>query len=119
MKKPVGAHKSLLGTEYLDRMITIDQGAIGRTPRSNPATYTKAYDFIRALFAETPESRMKGFKSGRFSFNVPGGRCENCRGRGTLEIEMHFLPSVEIVCDICKGKRVIRGDGLQRKIIKS
>jgi len=105
MHKPVGAHKSLTGTEYLDRMITIDQSAIGRTPRSNPATYTKAYDHIRELYAETPEARMKGFKSGRFSFNVSGGRCENCGGRGNLEIEMHFLPSVEVVCDVCKGQR--------------
>lgn len=105
MNKQVGEHKSLTGTEYLDRMITIDQRAIGRTSRSNPATYTKAYDHIRELFAETPEARMKGYKSGRFSFNVPGGRCENCEGKGTLEIEMHFLPSVQIVCDVCKGKR--------------
>jgi excinuclease ABC subunit A len=101
----VGKHKAVLGLEYLDKIITIDQSPIGRTPRSNPATYTKAFDYIRELFAETPEARMRGYKSGRFSFNVPGGRCENCEGRGTLEIEMHFLPSVEIVCDICKGKR--------------
>ncbi len=105
MNKPVGKHKSLTGTEYLDRMITIDQGSIGRTSRSNPATYTKAYDYIRGLYAETPEARMKGYKLGRFSFNVAGGRCENCEGKGMLEIEMHFLPSVEIVCDVCKGKR--------------
>ncbi len=102
---PVGKHKEIIGTEYIDRMITIDQSPIGRTPRSNPATYTKAYDFIRELFAETPEAKIRGYKSGKFSFNVPGGRCENCEGRGTLEIEMHFLPSVEIVCDVCKGKR--------------
>ncbi len=101
----VGAHKEITGTEYIDRMITIDQSPIGRTPRSNPATYTKAYDFIRELFAETAEAKIRGYKSGKFSFNVPGGRCENCEGRGTLEIEMHFLPSVEIVCDVCKGKR--------------
>jgi len=105
LNKPTGKFKEMVGAEYLDRIITIDQGAIGRTPRSNPATYTKAYDFIRELFASTPEARMRGFNSGRFSFNVPGGRCENCEGRGFLEIEMHFLPSVEIVCDVCKGKR--------------
>jgi excinuclease ABC subunit A len=94
-----------MGTEYIDSMITIDQAAIGRTSRSNPATYTKAFDHIRELFAETPEAKIRGFKSGKFSFNVPGGRCENCEGKGVLEIEMHFLPSVEIICDVCKGKR--------------
>lgn len=115
--KVVGKHKEVIGTEYLDRMITIDQNPIGRTPRSNPATYTKAYDHIRELFASTPEAKMRGFGVARFSFNVPsttpeegsrrgmGGRCEHCEGRGVLEIEMHFLPSVEVVCDICKGKR--------------
>jgi excinuclease ABC subunit A len=105
MKKPVGTHKEILNTEYLDKVIDIDQSPIGRTPRSNPATYTKAFDHIRELFAETAEARMRGFKASRFSFNVPGGRCENCEGRGFLEIEMHFLPSVQIVCDVCKGKR--------------
>jgi excinuclease ABC subunit A len=105
MNKEVGKHKEISGTEYIDRMIVIDQSPIGRTPRSNPATYTKAFDLIRELFASTAEAKLRGFKSGRFSFNVPGGRCENCEGRGTLEIEMHFLPSVEIVCDVCKGKR--------------
>jgi excinuclease ABC subunit A len=78
---------------------------IGRSSRSNPATYTKTYDEIRELFAMTPEAKMRGYKPGRFSFNVSGGRCENCEGKGTLEIEMHFLPSVEVVCDVCKGKR--------------
>ncbi|KKR96930.1 MAG: Excinuclease ABC, subunit A, partial [Candidatus Magasanikbacteria bacterium GW2011_GWC2_41_17] len=96
---------SITGTEYLDRAIVIDQSPIGRTPRSNPATYTKAWDLIREIFSATEESRIRGFKVGRFSFNVPGGRCENCEGRGVLEIEMHFLPSVEIVCDVCKGRR--------------
>jgi len=105
MKKPVGAHKEILNTEYIDKVIDINQSPIGRTPRSNPATYTKAFDHIRELFAETPEARMRGFKASRFSFNVPGGRCENCEGRGFLEIEMHFLPSVQIVCDVCKGQR--------------
>ncbi|MEK7624750.1 MAG: hypothetical protein AAB467_00180, partial [Patescibacteria group bacterium] len=105
LNKTVGKHLELTGTEYIDRMITIDQSPIGRTPRSNPATYTKAYDFIRILFSETPEAKIRGYKSGKFSFNVPGGLCENCEGRGVLEVEMHFLPSVEIVCDVCRGKR--------------
>ncbi len=105
MTKPVGKHKEITGSEYIDRLIVIDQSAIGRTPRSNPATYTKAFDYIRDLFASTPEAKIRGFKNGKFSFNVPGGRCEHCEGRGTLEIEMHFLPSVEIVCDVCRGKR--------------
>ncbi|HOZ37109.1 MAG TPA: ATP-binding cassette domain-containing protein, partial [bacterium] len=101
----VGKHKSISGTEYIDKIIDIDQSPIGRTSRSNPATYTKAFDEIRNLFAMTPEARMKGFGPGRFSFNVSGGRCEKCEGHGTLQIEMHFLPSVEIVCDACKGQR--------------
>ena len=96
---------SITGTEYLDRVIVIDQSPIGRTPRSNPATYTKAFDLIREIFVSTEEARIRGFKVGRFSFNVPGGRCEHCEGRGVLEIEMHFLPRVEIVCDVCKGRR--------------
>lgn len=102
---PVGAHKEIIGIEYLDKMITIDQSAIGRTSRSNPATYTKAFDHIRDLFSATPEAKIRGFKNGMFSFNVPGGRCEHCEGKGVLEIEMHFLPSVEIQCDVCRGKR--------------
>ncbi len=102
---PVGKHKEITGTEYIDKMITIDQSAIGRTSRSNPATYTKAFDYIRDLFAATPEAKIRGFKNGMFSFNVPGGRCEHCEGKGVLEIEMHFLPSVEIQCDVCRGKR--------------
>jgi excinuclease ABC subunit A len=101
----VGKHLEITGTEYVDSMITIDQSPIGRTSRSNPATYTKAFDHIRELFAETAEAKIRGYKSGKFSFNVPGGRCENCEGKGVLEIEMHFLPSVEIMCDVCKGKR--------------
>ncbi|MFA6105447.1 MAG: excinuclease ABC subunit UvrA [Patescibacteria group bacterium] len=105
IEKPVGKHLEITGTEYLDRIITIDQSPIGRTPRSNPATYTKAYDFIRILFSETAEAKIRGYKSGMFSFNVLGGRCENCEGRGILEIEMHFLPSVQITCDVCNGKR--------------
>jgi excinuclease ABC subunit A len=103
--KKAGAHTSIKGIEYIDKIIRIDQRPIGRTPRSNPATYTKAYDGIRDIFASTPEARIRGYKIGRFSFNRPGGRCENCAGRGVLEIEMHFLPSVEIICDVCNGKR--------------
>ncbi len=105
VEKRIGEHTSISGIEYIDKIIRIDQSSIGRTPRSNPATYTKAYDFIRDLFAKTPEARIRGYKKGRFSFNQSSGRCENCEGRGTLEIEMHFLPSVEIICDICNGKR--------------
>lgn len=97
--------KEIKNAEYLDKIIKIDQSPIGRTPRSNPATYTKIFDEIREIFALTPEARMRGYRGGRFSFNKPGGRCENCEGKGTLEIEMHFLPNVEIVCDACKGKR--------------
>ncbi len=101
----VGEHDAILNTEYIDKIIKIDQKAIGRTPRSNPVTYTKAYDPIREIFAATPEARIRGYKIGRFSFNVPGGRCENCEGKGSLEIEMHFLPTVEITCEVCKGAR--------------
>ncbi|HRY36556.1 MAG TPA: excinuclease ABC subunit UvrA [Candidatus Magasanikbacteria bacterium] len=105
IKKHEPNYKNLTGTEYIERVISIDQSAIGRTSRSNPATYTKAFDHIREIFATTPEARMRGYKNSRFSFNVPGGRCEHCEGKGVLEIEMHFLPSVEVVCDVCKGKR--------------
>lgn len=104
LDKPVKC-KSITGTEYLENVVTIDQSPIGRTSRSNPATYTKAFDHIRELFASTPEARIRGFSHSKFSFNVPGGRCEHCEGKGVLEIEMHFLPSVEVVCDVCKGKR--------------
>lgn len=106
--KRIGEHKAVLGIEYIDKVIEIDQNPIGRTPRSNPATYTKAFDHIRDLFAATPEARIRGYKKGRFSFNRPGGRCEHCEGRGVLSIEMHFLPSVEIVCEVCGGKRFDR-----------
>lgn len=105
MNKWVGKHKSISGTDYIDKIVKIDQSPIGRTPRSNPATYTKAFDYIREIFASTQEARIRGYKVGRFSFNRPGGRCEHCEGRGRLQIEMHFLPSVEVTCDICKGKR--------------
>ncbi|MDD5673174.1 MAG: excinuclease ABC subunit UvrA [Chitinivibrionales bacterium] len=97
--------KEIRNAEYLDKIIRIDQSSIGRTPRSNPATYTRTFDEIRDLFAMTPEARMRGYRSGRFSFNKPGGRCEACEGKGKIEIEMHFLPNVEIVCDACKGYR--------------
>ncbi len=103
--KRIGSHVDIKGIEYIDKIIQIDQKPIGRTPRSNPATYTKAYDAIRDLFTSTPEAKIRGYKKGRFSFNRPGGRCENCEGKGTLTIEMHFLPSVEILCDVCNGKR--------------
>jgi excinuclease ABC subunit A len=97
--------KSFEGSEYLGRTILIDQSAIGRTPRSNPATYTGAFNFIRDLFADSIESRARGWKPGRFSFNVKGGRCEICRGNGVIEVEMHFLPKVYVPCDVCRGKR--------------
>ncbi len=104
----VGAHKAMTGLEYINRVINIDQSPIGRTPRSNPATYVGAWTFVRDLFASTENARVRGYKPGRFSFNVPGGRCENCEGHGTIAIEMHFLPTVYIQCDICKGKRFDR-----------
>lgn len=100
-----GKHNAILGTEYINRVINIDQSAIGRTPRSNPATYVGAWNYIRELFASTDDSRVRGWKPGRFSFNVRGGRCDNCEGHGQIAIEMHFLPTVYVNCDICKGKR--------------
>lgn len=106
--KNVGKHKVLLGVEYIDKAILINQAPIGRTPRSNPATYTGAWAPVRELFAATAEARYRGYKPGRFSFNVPGGRCEHCEGHGTIAIEMHFLPTVYVVCDVCKGKRFDR-----------
>jgi excinuclease ABC subunit A len=103
-----GAHNAMLGTEYLNRVINIDQAPIGRTPRSNPATYVGAWTYIRDIFANSEDARVRGYKPGRFSFNVPGGRCEHCEGHGTIAIEMHFLPTVYVECDICKGKRFDR-----------
>jgi len=103
-----GAHDNIEGIEQLDKVIVIDQSAIGRTPRSNPATYTGVFTPIRELFAGTPEANIRGYKAGRFSFNVKGGRCENCQGDGVIKIEMHFLPDVYVTCDVCKGKRYNR-----------
>ena len=107
-RQPVGAHDKLEGAEHIDKIIEIDQSPIGRTPRSNPATYTGLFTTIRELFAAMPEARLRGYKPGRFSFNVKGGRCENCKGDGILKIEMQFLPDVYVPCEVCKGKRYNR-----------
>ncbi|MBI4536965.1 MAG: excinuclease ABC subunit UvrA [candidate division NC10 bacterium] len=103
-----GQHEKMLGVEHIDKVIDIDQSPIGRTPRSNPATYTGLFSFIRELFAMVPEARMRGYQPGRFSFNVKGGRCEACQGDGLIQIEMHFLPDVYVTCDVCKGHRYNR-----------
>ena len=105
---PVGRHGAVSGLEHFDKVIAIDQSPIGRTPRSNPATYTGVFTAIRDLFAATPDAKAMGFKSGRFSFNVAGGRCENCQGDGIMKIEMHFLPDVYVPCEVCGGKRYNR-----------
>ena len=107
-KTPPGLHKRVTGIEHLDKVIDIDQSPIGRTPRSNPATYTGVFDHIRKLFAQTTEAKVRGYLPGRFSFNVKGGRCENCAGDGTIKIEMHFLPDVYVPCEVCKGARYNR-----------
>src|SRR6476661_2592543 len=107
-REPVGAHEKLEGSEHIDKIIEIDQSPIGRTPRSNPATYTGLFGPIRELFAGVPEARVRGYMPGRFSFNVKGGRCENCKGDGILKIEMQFLPDVYVTCEVCKGKRYNR-----------
>ena len=103
-----GPHDKITGLEHLDKVIDIDQSPIGRTPRSNPATYTGAFTQIRDWFAGLPESQARGYKPGRFSFNVKGGRCEACQGDGLLKIEMHFLPDVYVTCDVCHGQRYNR-----------
>ena len=103
-----GDYDRIEGIEHLDKIINIDQSPIGRTPRSNPGTYTGMFDEIRSLFAELPESKMRGYKAGRFSFNVHGGRCEACQGQGQLRIEMQFLPDVYVPCDVCHGARFNR-----------
>jgi len=103
-----GVHDRIEGAQHVDKVVDIDQSPIGRTPRSNPATYTGVFTFIRALFARTPDARMRGFQPGRFSFNVKGGRCEACQGDGLVKIEMHFLPDVYVTCDVCKGQRYNR-----------
>ncbi|MFQ6090310.1 MAG: excinuclease ABC subunit UvrA, partial [Candidatus Bipolaricaulia bacterium] len=103
-----GEHDEILGLEGIDKVIDIDQSPIGRTPRSNPATYTGVFNYIRKVFAQVPEARMRGYKPGRFSFNVKGGRCEACRGDGLIKIEMHFLPDVYVPCEVCKGRRYNR-----------
>ncbi|HET7321266.1 MAG TPA: ATP-binding cassette domain-containing protein [Longimicrobiaceae bacterium] len=103
-----GVHERIRGLEKIDKVVDIDQSPIGRTPRSNPATYTGLFTVIRDLFAELPESKMRGYAPGRFSFNVKGGRCEACQGEGLVKIEMHFLPDVYVPCEVCKGKRYNR-----------
>ena len=107
-KEAPGRHKSVEGIDQLDKVIDMDQSPIGRTPRSNPATYTGVFDNIRKLFSATPEAKIRGYQPGRFSFNVAGGRCEACSGDGTIKIEMHFLPDVYVPCEVCKGQRYNR-----------
>jgi excinuclease ABC subunit A len=107
-KERPGQYDRIEGLKYLDKVVTIDQSAIGRTPRSNPATYVGAFDAIRDLYAQLPASRIRGYPKGRFSFNTAGGRCEHCEGDGSKKIEMHFLPDVYVPCEVCKGKRFNR-----------
>lgn len=107
-REPSGKHDTISSDELIDKVIIIDQSPIGKTPRSNPATYTKVFDEIRNIFARIPEAKLRGYKSGRFSFNVPGGRCETCHGDGLIKIEMNFLPDIYVECEECKGKRYNR-----------
>jgi excinuclease ABC subunit A len=107
-KELPGAHRSLSGVEHIDKVVAVDQQPIGRTPRSNPATYTGVFDHVRKLFAQTQEAKVRGYLPGRFSFNVKGGRCEACAGDGTIKIEMHFLPDVYVPCEVCGGSRYNR-----------
>jgi excinuclease ABC subunit A len=108
VKAVPGRHKRIEGAEEIDKIIHVDQSPIGRTPRSNPATYTGVFDKIRALFSQTTEAKVRGYQPGRFSFNVKGGRCENCMGDGTIKIEMNFLPDVYVPCEVCHGARYNR-----------
>ena len=110
-------YENLMGEENIDKLISIDQSPIGKTPRSNLLTYTGLFTYIRDIFANTPESRARGYKPGRFSFNVDGGRCENCKGEGWVKVEMHFLPDLFVECEVCKGKR-FREDTLEIKFKK-
>ena len=103
-----GRHTRVTGLDQVDKVVGVDQSPIGRTPRSNPATYTGVFDHVRKLFAETTEAKVRGYGPGRFSFNVKGGRCENCAGDGTIKIEMNFLPDVYVPCEVCKGARYNR-----------
>ena len=103
-----GEHDAVDGIDHFDKVIDIDQSPIGRTPRSNPATYTELFDHIRELYSQTPDAKVRGYKPGRFSFNVRGGRCETCKGDGTIKIEMHFLPDVYVSCETCHGRRYNR-----------
>ncbi|EKD85287.1 MAG: excinuclease ABC, A subunit, partial [uncultured bacterium] len=107
-REKAGIHKGMEGVEYIDKVVLVDQSPIGRTPRSNPATYTGAFTFIRELFASSPEAKIRGYGPGRFSFNVKGGRCEVCEGEGTIKIEMQFLPDVYVTCESCNGARYNR-----------
>jgi len=107
-RERAGQHESIEGVEHIDKIINIDQSPIGRTPRSNPATYTGMFNHIRDLFSRLPAARIRGYESGRFSFNVKGGRCEKCQGDGMIKIEMHFLPPVYVTCEACNGRRYNR-----------